>query len=289
MANADYVVRGEPASLCPVAELAGSIAPLETQVYVTGFKSPGAGSVQPGMAIMIGGEICKLVAKTGNHLEIRRGCADTIPRAHAAGTLVWFLGLAAASDGQEWGGSQTVAVKLLPATSSGGSVPLGGSPPNDLTFAYRFIRPYPPGALRANAVPWLTGDFQIDEITDLALTWAHRDRIGQADQLVSHDAASVGPEAGTTYKATIYRADDLELASYESIVGTAWTYTHEAAEEDFTGLGVLPSGYMIFRSVRDGYESRDAYRIDFSVVRGVDDLPRGLGYRLGESLGGPQL
>ena len=279
----DYAIHGEPGLLCPVAQLAGSIGPLDTQSPISNFQTIGANDTPAGMAIMIGDEICKLTIKAGNVIEFQRGCADTIPRAHAAGTLVWFFGLNVAGDGQEYGGTQTIATKVLPSTATGGRVPIGGSPPNDITFSNRFIRPYPPGAVLANAAPWFEPQV-IDEITDLTLEWKHRDRIGQADQLVTHNATSVGPEAGTTYIVRVYDESDFLIATYDGIDAETWTYTVEQASEDADTLDLYVPSYLMLHSVRDGWESLDGYRIDFTLT--MPDVPFGLGYRLGLALGG---
>src|SRR5690606_29261097 len=106
----------------------------------------------------------------------------------------------------------------LPETGSR-QLPLDSATALPLTFDARQARPYPPAGLLVNGEEnpvLLPGE--------ITLTWAHRDRLLQADQLIDQSAASVGPEAGTTYTVRWYLNDTL-VHTDSGITGTASSYT----------------------------------------------------------------
>jgi hypothetical protein len=108
------------------------------------------------------------------------------------------------------------------------------------------------------------------------LTWTHRDRLLQADVLVSHTEASVGPEAGTTYTARVFGSDGVTLLREEDLIaGTTWQYDATMQTADGSPGGV----WMELESERDGLASYQAYR--FFVV-----LNTGYGYGYGLNYGG---
>ncbi len=268
MANTDYTVRNLTLTMCPVATLTGAIGPLDDTIAVTAFTSPSPNEIRLGSAAMIGNEIVAIVSQAGSNFEIARGCGDTIPASHAAGEKIWFFDDFVASDAVEYAANETIGVKPLPRTLSGGSVPVAYSPPEGLTFNYRFARPYPPGQVEANGSPWFNLVNVSGSTTEIELTWVHRNRVTQMDLLVDHTQASVTPEVGQTYTVRVYDDADVLKATYSGIDAMAWSYTVEQMTTDFAAgstAGVI-AGYLMFVSVRDGYESLQPYRIDFEFV-----------------------
>ena len=89
------------------------------------------------------------------------------------------------------------------------------------------------------------------------LTWAHRDRIVQQDQLVAHDEASIGPESGTTYRVRIYRADiATPVRTVTGITTASFTYTAAMAAADSIGSAV----WVELDAIRGGLVSHSVYR-----------------------------
>lgn len=287
MANSDYAIRGG-GSFCPVAEVSGAVTPAQTVIPLVNISLVGIETRTVGMAAMMGDEIVRVTAIGTSNVTVARGCADTIPAAHADGTLIWFFEDAFGTDQRAYAATESLSVKILPFTNSGGPVPVEHSPPEGVVMNWRFARPYPPGLMRVNGSAWHASTFPIEDgVSSLILTWAHRDRITQADQLIDHNAASVGPEVGVTYKARIYNGSNVLLATYAGLTGTTWTYDFARAFIDF-GLttseppGTLP-GRIEFCSTRDTLDSFQRYSIAFNLNRqGVF----GLGGHLGEYLGG---
>lgn len=265
MANADYTIRAGAQGFCPVGYLNADITQLQTAVVMTGYTSPIADGIRLGMAAMIDEEIVEVVARSGNNLTLARGCCDTVPALHSAGAAIWFFDGSIASDRIEYAGTETIGVKVLPRISSGAEVPIEASPPAGLTFNLRFARPYPPGLVEVNGDPWFTDPIPFNlDVPTLVITWAHRDRITQQDQLVDHIEADVGPEPGTTYELRVYKADDTLLRTVVGLTGTTWSYEFADAALDFSAAGSDYPGYITLCSRRDGLASFQQYRIDFT-------------------------
>jgi hypothetical protein len=266
MANTHYTARNLSLTFCPAAVITGAIGPLDTLISVTGLTSPSPNDIRLGSAAMIGEEIVAIVSQAGSDFGIARGCGDTIPASHGAGTTIWFFDDFVATDGIEYAGNETIGVKPLPETLTGGSVPIAYSPPEGLTFNYRFPRPYPPAQVEANGSPWFNLVDISGATTQLDLTWVHRNRVTQMDLLVDHTQANVTPEVGQTYTVRVY--DDLGVlkATHTGIAAMSWQYSVQQMTSDFAAAstpGVI-AGYLMFVSVREGYESLQPYRIDFT-------------------------
>lgn len=264
MANSDYVARNIIRGFCPTAVLAASITQLQTSITMSGFTSPIPEGVTINMAAMIDNEIVVVTSRTGDSLTIGRGCCDTVPATHAAGARIWFFDASIGNDGVEYGATEAIGVKVLPKTSTS-VVSIPNSPPNGITFNWRFFRPYPPGLVQANGVAWFTPQTFDAGSPNLAFTWKHRDRVGQFDQLVDHAQDNIGPEAGTTYTARVYKADNTLVRTTTGLSGTSWTYDRATAKTDFGVTTGLHAGYVTIFSVRDAMESYQGYRIDFTL------------------------
>lgn len=193
-----------------------------------------------GTAAMIDDEIVRLDAidPVTGVLTIARGCADTVPADHALGARLWCYQDHAGYSATEYVGGETVDAKLLTRTSAGELDPAAATAIS-LTFDDRQIRPYPPGNLQINGVA-----YPIAVASDLVLTWSHRDRGLQADQLIDTAAANVGPETGTTYTVRTYLGGVLKSTT-AGITGT----THTPADP---GSGTVR---IEVDAVRDGYTS----------------------------------
>lgn len=264
MANSDYTARNTQQGFCPTATLAAAIGHLDTSATMANFTSPIPEGVTLNMAAMIGTEIVAVLGRSGSIITIARGCCDTIPQSHAINSRIWFFDDSIGTDSIEYGATETIGVKLLPRTAVK-AVPIAGSPPTGITFNWRFKRPYPPGLMQANGISWFIQQTVDTATPDLVLTWKHRDRVGQADQLVDYTQDNVGPEAGTTYIARVYKADNTLVRTVSAIATTTWTYDRATAMTDFVVSSGQHLGYVTIHSVRDAIESMQGYRIDFEL------------------------
>lgn len=267
MAAADYTIRGA-GPITFRARLADEVEPQDVIFPLTDIMRQLIKPL-PGMGVMIEDEICRVVSSTFDAVTLARGCADTIPQQHGADALLWFFEDAVGSDNIEYAVGETIGVKVLMHTETR-EMGIDDAPPNELSFVGRFIRPYPPGRMRVAGTAWHSANTDLGGgLTTLALSWAHRNRVTQSDQLVDHEMTDVTPEVGTTYSITVHKADNSVVRTVTGITGTSYTYTFTDAVADLGPMvtpGVEIPGYLMLRSVRDGFSSYQAYRIDFTVT-----------------------
>lgn len=213
---------------CPSGLLAAAIAPTLAPVSVTLTSTSRLDEVTVGMAALLDDEIVRVdaVDHATGAVTLARGCADSVPAAHAAGARVWFYDGFEGWDETAYTAGVTLQARLLTNTSIGQLDPALAAT-DSLTLQGRQGRPYPPGNLLINGSAYpasVTGD--------VVLTWAHRDRVMQADQLIDAAMGDIGPEAGVTYSARVLRADtQAVLVSQTGIAGSTATLstTYEGA------------------------------------------------------------
>lgn len=279
MANSDYEKKTVGA-FTPIAELKFPVDYLDPVLQFENANFPSTDSLKIGMAALLDDEWLQVTAIGVDNVTVKRGCADTVPAQHAGGALVWFTTGTVNSDKVEHAAGEENGVKFSPYTTSA-VFPIEQGSPDAITYNYRFYRPYPPGQLRVNGERWYVPFSLTAAQQQAALTWAHRDRLLEADQLVDHDVANIGPEPGTTYTARIYDSDDVlkrtevgimaaTLDAYGNLIAPNWTYTWLQALSD---LGVtqqlefneIVPARMTFCSTRDGFDSWQAYDLVFDV------------------------
>lgn len=283
MANSDYETRGS-GLIVPNATLVTGINPGDTGMQIVNYQTQDGSLPTPGTAALIDGEVLKVVVATRDSVTVKRGCGDTVPASHAVGAVIWFIGNRVGSDRREYLESETVGVKLLMRTS-GGFMAAKNAPPNELTFDARQYRPYPPGLLKVNGNPFYQLPSLVAASANLAITWAHRDRIVQSDVLVDHSMASVGPEPGTTYLIDAYNALGVLKRTIE-VSGTSANYTLGMAMADLgltAGVDEDKLGSLNLYSKRDGYGSWQSYTINFKA--NAKDVTSGFGRSFGLSFG----
>lgn len=213
-------------------------------------------------------EYCRLqsIDKNAGTATLARGTIDTIPHPWGAGTKIWFQTNMPTSDFRSLSSSETADVMLVPRTSSEeidrslvavDMVDIGG----------RQGRPYPPGNLQINGTPFVLTQV-ITGATEIALTWAHRDRITQSSFLLEHTAGSVGPEPGVTYTVELY--DELTNVMFRDATGVSDTdYTYTTAWD--TADGHHESIRFRVFSVRDSLPSWQAYEFIVRRSSGFDE------------------
>jgi hypothetical protein len=189
--------RAASVAFAPTAVLGAEVSdhPEARVLPVTGWRD--LSEVEIGTLASLGGELVRVDGITATAITVGRGCLDTVPRAHAAGTPVVFFDAGAQITEESWAAGETLAVRLLPETGRG-TLAFALAPEDSVTLAARAIRPLPPGRVQGN------GSFapDIDALVkgSLALSWAHRDRLTQTSPvIVDHTAASIGPEPGVGY------------------------------------------------------------------------------------------
>lgn len=250
---------------CPSGVLSAALGPTGTSVVLTGLSD--LDQVDVGEMAMLGeGPTAELVrvdavnATTGA-LTLGRGCLDTVPRAWPAGTRFWAIDQAAAGATTEYVQGEAVDAKVLTLSGEGLLSELV-APGGTVTLASRQARPYPPGLLRFEDDVASGMAYPAKCIGELTVSWAHRDRLLQDDQLIDAEEASIGPEAGTTYTVRYYLDGVLEETE-TGITGTSATpYT-------LSGNGLAR---VEVEAVRDGLTSWQAAFAEFPYYAAPYDV-----------------
>lgn len=191
----------------------------------------------------------KAVNLSAGTITVERGILDTVSVSHLAGARVWFAEGVEALITEQYLSGESLQVKLLPSTGMG-RLAESAATADSYTFAKRMIRPYPPGNVRVNNVMWPTVI-----LGQMALTWAHRDRMQQTVYLVMQSEGNIGPEAGVTYTVRIYNENLGLQKTLTGLTTTSLTYTttDEATE---SVLGRINGRLKVeIESVRDGHVS----------------------------------
>ena len=198
---APFTVREVESAFCESGTLAAPMNLLTRTVPLMGAR---LADIDVGSAALVNDEILRVdaVDVVTGQVTFGRGCSDTVPALHAAGARVWFYEDAFGRDATEYSSGITVDAKLLTRTSTG-TLAESAAAQVSLTFARRAARPYPPGRVRINDRDYSETVSGYDE---LVFSWAHRNRLTQADQLIDTSMASIGPEAGTSYTLSIFNA-----------------------------------------------------------------------------------
>lgn len=268
-------VQGEPAYVADTsgaftgtATLAAAITPLQTTFTVTGAAYFGVDNIDE--AVMIDDEIVQLIDfdPVTSICTVARGTADTIPAAHSMGARLWTIDDDFVPDGRLYVEGEIVEAKVLSRTSSD-VLTEGEAATLEATLVGRQDRPYPPGNFEIDGQSAFAMTGQHPEPV---LTWTHRDRVLQADQLVPHEDGSIGPEAGTTYNVRVIDpSDDSVIRSTTAIAGVTWTYDSTMIAADTPPHVVL----IELESERDGKTSWQKYSVLVTIDGGY-----GIGYGL---------
>lgn len=181
-------------SWCPAATVAEGDA---TRV-ATGFTLVAGtllAQVSTGSAALWGDEVVRVDAIDAvvGTVTLGRGCGDTVAATHEPGERIWFFGEDLSADMTEYVAGETVTVKLLTNTGSA-QLEASAATPMPVSMQGRAGLPYPPGRVKIGGADWplsVSGSFSV--------TWAHRNRVAQADQLIDGSVASVTPPANLRY------------------------------------------------------------------------------------------
>lgn len=285
MSNADYEVRSAGA-ISPSAMLSVPMGQATFDINLTNYTANDSTGPAVGDGLLIGSEILRVNAVNMPVLTVSRGCADTVPARHALGSKVWFVTRGGGADTREYIGTEVIGVKLLMKSTSS-TMAIASAPPRRLAFNQRFARPYPPGNVSVNSTPFYS-EFALS-IADPTLTlyWSHRDRITQGDTLHGHEVGDIGPEVGTTYVLRVFTEDGTLVRIIDGIEGNTASYDIFQAIDDLTltpGSALALPGYLTLHSVREGFESWQGYRIDFTASASA--LTAGWGQSWGFAWGG---
>ena len=141
----------EAVEFVPTALLVSDVSDDPAECVLAVGSWTGLGDLAIGTLAAIGDELVRIDGVSATALTVGRGCLDTVPQAHTAGTpVICWQQLANASEAG-FAAGETVTVKMLPETGFG-TLPLAQAPEDAVTLASRAIRPLPPGDLRGNGM-----------------------------------------------------------------------------------------------------------------------------------------
>jgi hypothetical protein len=208
----------------PTGTLSAAVGPAATVLPLAGTTR--LAEVVAGVAALVGTEIVRVVAvdTAAGTLTVARGCADTVAAAWPAGTRVWVQQGFGANDSREYAPGETVHARFITVTTAD-RLADASAPSASLLMDQRQHRPYPPGRLRLNGAA-----YPASVSGPLAVSWAHRDRITQSDQLIDEAAASIGPEAGTTYSLEFHDETGALRRTVTGLTGTTRTWDEEIGD-----------------------------------------------------------
>jgi len=213
----------------PSAVLQGAMAaePGPTAVVLTGGSD--LASVTLPCEVVIDNERmrCDTLDPVTGDATLARGCIDTVPAGHAAGARVWFTDGWTAADPTEYIIGETIQAKLLTRTGDGTLDPALATTAS-ITLTGRQDLPYPPARLKVNGV-----DNPASVTAPVTVSFARRNRLTQADQLIDQSSGDVTPEVGQTVTVQFYSGAS-KVHEETGIAGTASTPWSPATPGTYT-------------------------------------------------------
>lgn len=251
------------ANFCPTAVISAAYGQGDVAFAITGGLDLDLVKVGDLAAIGIGAsstsELVEVVSITNTLLTVKRGMLDTVPASVTSSTRIIFLG---SSDSpwieelpNEYALGESISVRMLPTTGQGTLALESGATDTLVVNATsgRQWRPYPPGKFRLNNLT-----YPVTITAPLTVSWAHRDRKQQTAQtLVDQDAASIGPETGTTYTVQLLLPNNTVVKQYTGVASTS---------QEFSATDFGPNyGQIKIRlwSVRNGVTSLQMHEWQF--------------------------
>jgi hypothetical protein len=220
-------------AFAPTGVITSDIGPTDTAIIITDASA--LNQVSLGSEAMLGTERIRIDAldATTGAATIARGCVDTVPAViHPAGTQIWFTDRFTGYGKTEYLASEVIQVLLLTNTGTGRLDPSLATI-SSVTMDSRQVRPYPPGAVKISGVAYpatVSASFNV--------TWAHRNRITQADQLVDTTIASIMPANNIRYALRFLDASNAVLIEKIDIgpptASVVLNYTGSVTMEIFT-------------------------------------------------------
>lgn len=225
--DTDYSEVASEIGFAAYAELDEGIAQGIAQLTINYTNGIDVGEVEVGIDsyCQINSEIFKLISvdATNETITIERGCLDTVPVSHTIGDKIFFVSDSYATT-SEYSDGQTVDIKIVPSTTLG-ELDIGDATSESLTVNKRYIRPYNAGNF-AGAV----------NVESIDLTWAHRNRLSQVQEIVTQSQTGITPEDGTEYTLTILD-NGVQVAQITGLTGESYSYLIDDRASDFDLIG----------------------------------------------------
>lgn len=232
---------------CPSASLKNDIGYMDSSFELESVAE--FELLQVNHRIQVNDEIMAFVSfdAVTNVITVKRGCFDTVPQKHSAGSKIFGWDNYSGIDDLEYLSGENVLLKSLTLTGSD-VLELNEATSHSLTLSGRAIRPYPPANVKIN-----NQYYPQDIETDLILTWVDRNRVqetGGAPLSFFDDGIVI--EASTQTHLILSQLDEnqIELATSNANVSGATSYTMliSAMQADTRFVKIT------LKTVRDDYE-----------------------------------
>lgn len=260
-----------PLQFCPSARMAFGFSAVETSIHLT--EAGNLDKIRIGSYATVSGtgEIIRIdaVDVANSIITVGRGCIDTSPHqisGEDATQLIMFMDDLHGLDPTEYKVGDELDIKIV--TASGVAVQnFAEAYHTGLEPEQRAILPYVAGNLRVNGVlypdwlanPPITGD-------KLHVTWSHRDRTQELDQIYDCTYGNIGPETGVSYELECSLAPDDESDvinhTETGLVGTTFNWMP----------GKNGIAEFTLTAIRDGLRSWDTAfcSLRYVVVEDID-------------------
>lgn len=237
---------------CPSASLKNDIGYMDSSFEIQSVAE--FELLEVNHRIQVNDEIMAFVSfdTVTNIITVKRGCFDTVPQQHNAGSKLFGWDNYSGIDGVEYLSGEVLSLKALTLTGSD-VLALSEATTHSLTCSARAIRPYPPTNVKINDsfMPVYFED-------DFSLTWANRNRSQQTGGIpLSYFDAGITLEENTQTLLTVIELDatDVELATHSVNVtaSSSFTLLESAMQVDTRSMVIN------LKTVRNGYECMNVF------------------------------
>lgn len=187
-------------------------------------------------------------------LTVKRGCFDTVPQEHAAGSVIFGWDNYSGIDDVEYLSGEVLLLKALTLTGSD-ELDISEATEHILEVVGRAIRPYPPANVKINN-EYFPADVGLSG--SIVFTWVDRNRLQQTGgSALGFYEDGVTVESGVEYFLDVYEVDagNNETLFLNVNVGAANTYTIDLT----TALSTTVKYRIVLYSMRDGHESYSSF------------------------------
>ena len=232
---------------CPGAELKAEIGYMDSSFEIQNVAE--FELLEANHRIQVNDEIMAFVSfdVVTSVITVKRGCFDTVPQKHAAGSKVFGWDNYSGIDDLEYLSGENVSLKALTLTGSD-VLELSEATAHSLILSSRAIRPYPPANVKVNS------EYYPAEIeTDLILTWVDRNRLQQTGGGILgwyEGGVTIEPDTHTHLILTQLDENDVELATTNANLTGTTSYSMPISSMQVDARSIR----VVLKTIRDGYE-----------------------------------
>lgn len=191
-----------------------------------------------------------------NRLTLGRGCIDSHPQVHPAGSVIWFAQNNWALDQLNYGIGAEVDFKALVETGSD-ILDIGSAPEVSITPVGRAYKPYPANNVQYNDAYYFPSQYGGNipgGAVGVRISWVDRNRLQQTvrDSIIDWYDSNITVESGVTYKIDWYGEynlldTDAPSTTATGETGPSYDWTTEVADSAMPVYGVDPTITKVYQ------------------------------------------